>query len=171
MPEKRKKAIKKRTDKVSNRSSKRNTKSAEKSATKKTSTKSKTKSASSKSKLSAKDLEYFRKILENKRAMLLGDVNQMREQALNQSHSKMPIHMADIGTDNYEQEFTFELIENDRNLLKEIDEALERIKQGTYGICLATGKPISKNRLKHKPWAKFCIEYVREQEKSNNRIS
>ena len=94
----------------------------------------------------------------------------MKDQALNQSHSKMPIHMADIGTDNYEQEFTLELIENDRNLLREIDEALDRIENGTYGICLATGKPISKSRLKHKPWAKYCIEYVREQEKSNRRI-
>ncbi len=174
-----KKTVKKRTDKVStssSRSKKSSSTSTSSSASSKSvkkstkATREKTETKKAKSKLSAKDIEYFRNILEAKRATLVGDVAQMRDQALNQSHSKMPIHMADIGTDNYEQEFTLELIENDRNLLREIDEALDRIKQGTYGICLATGKPISKSRLKHKPWAKYCIEYVREQEKPNNRI-
>ncbi len=173
-----KKTVKKRTNKVSTSASREKNNVSKKASvskdvkdSKKPDTlKAKAESKRVKSKLSAKDIEFFRNVLEAKRATLVGDVTQMRDQALNQSHSKMPIHMADIGTDNYEQEFTLELIENDRNLLREIDEALDRIEQGTYGICLATGKPISKSRLKHKPWAKYCIEYVREQERTNNRV-
>jgi len=97
--------------------------------------------------LSPSDLDQFRDILIEKRHQLAGDVDALRDDALRRSRkdaagdlSSMPIHMADIGTDNYEQEFTLELMENDQTLLKEIDEALARIEQGTYGVCLATGK-------------------------------
>jgi len=79
--------------------------------------------------------------------------------------SNMPIHMADLGSDNFEQEFTLGLIESERQILREIDEALARIENGTYGICLATGRPISKARLKAKPWAKYCIEYAKRLER------
>jgi RNA polymerase-binding protein DksA len=73
----------------------------------------------------------------------------------------MPIHMADIGTDNYEQEFALGLMDGERKLLKEIDDALQRIEQGTYGICEATRKPIAKARLEAQPWARYCVEYAR----------
>jgi RNA polymerase-binding protein DksA len=125
-----------------------------------------------KSGLNAKDLEQFRELLLEKRAQLAGDVNTMQHEALSRNRqdaagdlSTMPIHMADIGSDNYEQEFTLGLIEGERALLREIDEALQRIEQGTYGVCLATGQPIGKARLKAQPWAKYCYEYMiaREQ--------
>ncbi len=108
-----------------------------------------------------------------KRAQLAGDVNTLREitrqrgEAGNLSH--MPLHMADIGSDNFEQEFTFGLIQSERALLGEINEALQRIENGTYGICAATGKPISKARLKAKPWAKYCYEYELELERGRHR--
>ena len=73
----------------------------------------------------------------------------------------MPTHLADLGTDNYEQEFTLGLLESEGILLKEIDEALERIERGTYGTCLGTDKPIGKARLRARPWAKYCIDYAR----------
>lgn len=126
---------------------------------------------SSSGRLTPQELERFRAILEKKREELINDLRYMHEQASSPPDSLMPIHMADIGTDNYEHEFIFELIQNDDQLLREIEEALERIKNGTYGICLATGKPISKDRLRHRPWAKYCIEYVREQEKKNRRTN
>lgn len=78
--------------------------------------------------------------------------------------SLMPIHMADIGTDNYEQEFTIGLIAGERETIREIDAALGRIETGAFGICEATGKPISKARLSAKPWARYCLEYKRAQE-------
>ena len=73
----------------------------------------------------------------------------------------MPIHMADLGSDNWEQEFTLGLIANERIRVQEIDNALARIADKTYGVCLATHKRISVARLRAKPWAKYCIEYAR----------
>jgi RNA polymerase-binding protein DksA len=123
-------------------------------------------------KLKKADLEQFRALLLAKRAELIGDVTTLQDEALSKNRqdasgnlSSMPIHMADLGTDNYEQEFTLGLIEGERALLREIDEALARIEDRTYGICQATGKPIGKARLKARPWAKFCYEYMLAQEK------
>ena len=73
----------------------------------------------------------------------------------------MPIHMADIGTDNYEQEFALGLMDSERKLLREIDAALGRIEKKTYGTCQGTGKPIAKARLEARPWAKHCVDYAR----------
>ena len=125
-----------------------------------------------KSRLKKRELQEFRQLLLAKRALLAGDVANMTDEALRQSRqsgsgelSTMPIHMADLGSDNFEQELTLGLIENEHVLLREIDEALHRIEEGTYGICLGTGKPISKGRLKAKPWAKHCIDYARRLER------
>jgi len=77
----------------------------------------------------------------------------------------MPTHPADVGSDTFEHEFSLGLLESERALLSEIDQALERIDKGAYGICLGTGKPIDLARLKARPWAKYCIEYARLIEK------
>lgn len=113
-------------------------------------------------KLTKAELEGFRKLLMEKRREILGDVGSMESEAFrNQdNHSSSPMHMADVGTDNFEQEFTLGLIQSERELLKEIQEALNRIDDGSFGICVATGKPIGKARLEAKPWAKYCIEYA-----------
>jgi len=107
-------------------------------------------------------------MLLEKRREIVGDVNEIEDEALKQSRldasgdlSSMPIHMADLGTDNYEQEFALGLMDSERKLLREIDDALERIEQGTYGICEGTGKQIPKARLEAQPWARYCIEYAR----------
>jgi RNA polymerase-binding protein DksA len=126
--------------------------------------------------LTPEEVELFRQMLLQKRGEILGDVSTLHDEALNKDRrdaagdlSSMPIHMADLGTDNYELEFTLGLIEGERAILREIDEALERIRRGTYGVCLATGKPIGKARLKAKPWAKFCYEYTLAQEQGQAR--
>ncbi len=122
--------------------------------------------------LNKKELGQFRELLLIKRAQLVGDVSALQSQALSENRreaagdlSSMPIHMADLGTDNYEKEFTLGLIESERTILREIDEALARIDDGTYGVCEATGQPIGKARLKAQPWVKYCYEYMLAQEK------
>lgn len=123
-----------------------------------------------KTKLSQAELDEFRELLLAKRRELLDDMTQLQNEARDSSRgagggsSSMPIHMADLGSDTWEQELTLGLIENERNLLREIDEALQRIEDRTYGVCLATNKPISKTRLRAKLWAKYCIEYARKRE-------
>jgi RNA polymerase-binding protein DksA len=111
-------------------------------------------------------------MLLEKRNDLVGDMNGIQAETLRTNRqegagdlSSLPTHPADVGTDNYEQEFTLGLIEGERALLREIDEALARIANGTYGVCQATGKPIGKARLRARPWAKYCYEYVLAQER------
>ena len=121
-----------------------------------------------KTQLTAKQLREFRELLLAKRHQLAGDVQRLTEEALHRDNggetTHMPIHMADVGSDNWEQDFTIGLIANEQTLVREIDEALERIRTKTYGVCLATHRPISLARLMAKPWAKYCIEYARARE-------
>ncbi len=125
-----------------------------------------------KSPLSKAQLKQFREMLLAKRRDLVGDMSGIEAEALRKSRqdtsgdlSSLPTHPADVGTDNFEQEFTLGLLESERELLDEIDEALQRTESGTYGTCLGTGEPIGKARLKARPWAKYCIEYARMIEK------
>ena len=120
-----------------------------------------------KSRLTAGDIKRFKQILLEKRQEIIGNVNEMQDEALKKPRldasgdlSSMPIHMADIATDNYEQEFALELMDSERKLLKGIDDALDRIERGTYGICEATGRPIAKARLEAEPWARYCVKYA-----------
>jgi len=122
--------------------------------------------------LAAKDVKHFQQMLLEKRIEILQNVTEIEGEALKKSRldatgdlSSMPIHMADIGTDNYEQEFALGLMDGERKLLREIDQALERINNGTYGICTETGQPIAKARLEAQPWARYCIDYARKLEK------
>lgn len=116
---------------------------------------------------SMKELESFRDALLAKRRELVGDMRSMESEALQRSGenlSNLPLHMADMGTDNYEQEFTLGLMEKDRQLLREINQALSKIMDGRYGICEGTGKVIAKARLEVQPWAKYSIEHARKLE-------
>src|SRR5205814_1154133 len=119
--------------------------------------------------MNARELAHFRDLLLAKRRELVGDMSSMEREALRSATgtnlSSLPLHMADQGTDNYEQEFTLGLVEKDRQLLREINRALSKILDGTYGLCEGTGKPINKARLEFQPWAKYSIEYARQLEK------
>ncbi|MBL7152973.1 MAG: TraR/DksA C4-type zinc finger protein [Phycisphaerae bacterium] len=117
------------------------------------------------------DIEHFKHVLLGKRREILVNVNEMEDEALKKSRldasgdlSSMPIHMADLGTDNFEQEFALGLMDSEIQLLREIDDALGRIEQGSYGICEGTGEQIPKARLEAKPWARYCVEYARMME-------
>jgi len=121
-----------------------------------------------KTNLSAAEIRRFKEMLLEKRREILGNVNEIEDEALKKSRmdasgdlSSMPIHMADLGTDNYEQEFVLGLMDSERKLLREIDDALQRIEDRKYGLCEGTGKPIPKARLKAQPWARYCVEYAR----------
>lgn len=122
-----------------------------------------------KTRLAPKTLDEYRNLLLIKRAELVGDLSAMEAEALQSSGgnlSNVPIHMADVGTDTYDQDFMLGLAEKERSRLREIDDALRRIDDRTYGVCQMTGKPIPRARLLAKPWAKYTIEAARKVEGS-----
>jgi RNA polymerase-binding protein DksA len=119
-------------------------------------------------KLTAEEIQKFKALLLAKRKEILGDVSTIENETLHKSRSdlsNMPIHMADVGSDNFEQEFSLGLLDGERKVIKEIDDALKRMEDGTYGICEGTGKPIERERMEAIPWAKYCVEYASQLEK------
>ncbi len=134
--------------------------------------KTRSRRAASNKHLTRSDLKKFRILLMSKLSELTGDVVHIENGALRSSRldaagdlSSMPIHMADMGTDNFEQEFALGLMDSERKLLRKIYDALKRMDKGVYGICEGTDKPISKARLEASPWSRYCIEYARMVEK------
>jgi RNA polymerase-binding transcription factor DksA len=117
------------------------------------------------------DLLAFQQQLNALRDRHNGDVSHLADEALRRTGSgasgnlsNMPIHMADLGTDNFEQEFTLSLMQNEEQLLGEIGAALERIKQGKFGQCEECEGAIPKARLQAVPYARHCVECARKLE-------
>ena len=111
------------------------------------------------------EMQAYRERLLALRARLRGDVDQMADATLKKSRteangdlSSMPIHMADIGSDNFEQEFTLSLMQSEGGTLEQIEAALERIEDGTYGECEECGARIPKQRLNAIPYAIMCVK-------------
>jgi RNA polymerase-binding protein DksA len=77
--------------------------------------------------------------------------------------------MADLGTDAQEREKKFQLASKSGRLIYHIDEALRRIKDGTFGACQTCGKDISKARLEAVPHARLCIDCKEKEEKNKAR--
>jgi RNA polymerase-binding protein DksA len=117
------------------------------------------------------ELSVYKEVLLGLRARLRGDVSQLANAALKKSRtesngdlSSMPIHMADIGSDNFEQEFTLSLMENEGGTLSQIETSLERIEEGSYGSCEECGAKIPKARLNAIPYATLCVRCAEHQE-------
>jgi DnaK suppressor protein len=117
------------------------------------------------------ELQVYKDQLLLLRARLRGDVSQLANSALRKSRSEsngdlssMPIHMADIGSDNFDQEFTLSLMETDGGTLDLIETSLERIEEGTYGLCEDCGAKIPKSRLNAIPYATLCVRCAEQQE-------
>jgi RNA polymerase-binding transcription factor DksA len=117
------------------------------------------------------EIELFRHTLETLRARLRGDLDQMTDEALRRNMqsgsgnlSNVPLHMADVGTENYDQEFTLGLIENEQGTLELVNEALARLHGGKFGLCVECGEPISKPRLQAIPYTRHCIACARVME-------
>jgi len=103
---------------------------------------------------------------------VLGDVTDMENEALgNRSGalSGFPQHLADQGSDEYDQALALGLAASQRKLLVEIDAALKRIESGTFGVCELLSTPISKARLEATPWARLSLDGARRQDQAGGR--
>lgn len=119
---------------------------------------------------SASELKEFKALLGEMKRRLSGDVEKLEDAGFRKQDggdlSSMPLHMADQGTDSFEQDITLGLMESESDELQEIEEALERIKNGHYGVCELCMKSIPKARLQAIPYARLCVACKSKEEGS-----
>ena len=119
-----------------------------------------------------KDLEHFKQLILSKRQEMLEEMGTIQETTLSNtvkeasgSDSTYSTHMADQGTDAQEREKAFYYASRDHKYLQYLNEALVRIENGTYGICLSCGEEIPYERLEAVPITQHCVPCkVKEKE-------
>ena len=102
----------------------------------------------------------YRERLLNLRARLQGDMTQMEDNALNKDYSRatsMPTDMAELGSDNFDQQLTLSLLGSEKDTFDQIDLALKRIEDGSFGQCEECGMAIPEARLEAIPYAALCV--------------
>lgn len=123
-----------------------------------------------------KRINKYKRLLLEKRNLVLSEIEHLQKGALKKSQrdssgdlSGYVYHMADVGTDNFDREFSLDLVSNEREILYEIDEALKRIKEGGFGKCERCGNEINAGRLEAVPYARLCL-HCKEQEETKTKI-
>lgn len=124
-----------------------------------------------KSVLTEKQIKHYKEILISTKMKILDDITQIEDQNLS-SHkdssgdlSGYSLHMADVGTDNFDRELALDVVGSEHDILYQIDKALERIDSGAYGICEMLQVPIPAARLDAIPWTPYCKEAAERIEK------
>jgi RNA polymerase-binding transcription factor DksA len=116
------------------------------------------------------ELAQFRTALLQKRRRLAGDVAMMSEEALGSDDGAIdnhaPIHPAEVGSHSFEQEFTLGLLSHDGDRIQLIEMALEKLDEGTYGLCDECGAKIPKARLEMLPESIYCVKCAGRMEGS-----
>jgi DnaK suppressor protein len=117
------------------------------------------------------EINHYRDQLLNLARRITGDLSGLTGEALRRTGgeasgnlSNTPLHLADLGTDNYEQELTLSLLENEDQTLEAIRAAMDRIDNGTFGRCERCDRPISKERLNVLPFTSLCVDCARQAE-------
>lgn len=125
-----------------------------------------------KSKFNKKDLAEYKKQITKRKHEILDAIDRISEDTLKKSQkdasgniSGYTFHMADVATDNYDREFSLGLASNDRQMLYELDDALKRIEEGTFGLCEECKSALTKARLKALPYARLCLNCQQKREK------
>ena len=126
-----------------------------------------------KSYLSAKLKKHYREMLLKLRESYQDQLNIHRDDALTNRKSGpgagMATHMADLGSDNFQHDFELGLLSDEGTVIEMIDEALTRLDENEYGICIECGQEISPARLEVKPYARFCLECKSRKEMHEGR--
>ncbi len=117
----------------------------------------------------AADLKGFKAQLLAMKRRLTGDVSKLEDAGFRKAQdggdlSSMPLHMADQGTDSFEQDITLGLMETESDELQEIEEAIDRIREKTYGICEVCRKTVPKSRLTAIPYTRLCLACKSKEE-------
>ncbi len=119
-----------------------------------------------------KDLDVFKKLLAKKKEDIIEGIKHISEDTLKKSPkdasgdiSGYTYHMADVATDTYDREFSLGLVSSDRELLYELDDAVKRIEDGSFGVCEECKCLIAKIRLKAVPHARLCVKCQEKRER------
>jgi DnaK suppressor protein len=115
------------------------------------------------------EIEHFRRRLLAMKKRIGAELTELEEEALipvggstSGNLSDVPVHLADLGTDLYHEEVSLEMMENEDHILREINDALARIDQGTFGRCENCHQEIPRDRLEAVPYARYCIRCARK---------
>ena len=120
--------------------------------------------------LSKDQLKQFRQLLITERAKLAGEIKSIVEDASKSPReasgdlSAYTLHMADMAADTYERELSMSIVSSEQNILYQIDDALRRLDDGSFGICQQCNQAIAMSRLKAVPYASLCINCQRAKE-------
>lgn len=127
--------------------------------------------------MKAKDLKHFEKLLLEKRQTLLHELGYFENKTMSSSardiSGSYPYseHPADQGTESMDQEQAYDLATREGRFLFHIDEALERLRAGTYGRCIECNQEISRVRLEAVPHARLCINCkAKEEKETQNQV-
>ena len=128
-----------------------------------------------KNKLAKKELHMYKEMLLNLKEDFLKQIKDISENTLMKSQkdisgdiSGYTLHIADVATDNYDRDFNLGLVSDERVILLEIEEALKRIEDKTYGVCKMCEKSITRIRLNAIPYVKYCKKCQEKQEKETS---
>lgn len=118
------------------------------------------------------DTDRFRSLLEEERTRVqhaIARLHQDHPESLAEETDELSTandnHMADLATATYDREIDYSLEENSEQILGEIDAALKRVDDGSYGTCANCGREIPAERLEARPWASLCIDCARAAER------
>jgi DnaK suppressor protein len=113
------------------------------------------------------ELDQFEALLLERRALLLGDVQALEQEESGDSSglSHVSTHLADLGSDRASSDISLGYRESASGEIQDIDEALRRIGEGSYGHCETCDKPISRERLEAIPYARLCLPCKKEEER------
>jgi DnaK suppressor protein len=110
-----------------------------------------------------KRLEYYKKKLVTRREELLKTIARTEEEGRT-ADDDPTVDLADKAANSYTKEFLFGQTKTDRSMLQLIDEALQRIKAGTFGTCIECGEELQLKRLEAVPWARYCVTCAEKHE-------
>ena len=125
--------------------------------------------------LSKDQIKQLRQLLITERTKLAEEIKSIARDASTSPRdasgdlSAYTVHMADMAADTYDRELSMNIASSEQQMLYEIDDALKRLDNGSYGVCQQCNQPIAMSRLKAVPSASLCIECQRSKEKKNKR--
>ena len=124
---------------------------------------------------SKSELRHFRQLLLTQKANLAGGIQQIAKGASKSQRetagdlSTYTYHMADVASDTYDRELSLNIASSEQKVLYQIEEALKRVEDGSYGRCLDCNKPVPQTRLRAVPYAALCIACQRQREDKRHK--